>query len=94
MVLRVLKIRISDNIISSEYKEKMLKSKEFYNSCLYLTRFRYFEYLGHKDKLDYEVRKNYDLEDWFKNKDVFLSNSHSYGNEFINKVGTTIKIIK
>ena len=31
MVLRVLKIRISDNIISSEYKEKMLKSKEFYN---------------------------------------------------------------
>lgn len=83
MVLRVLKIRISDNIISSEYKEKMLKSKEFYNSCLYLTRFRYFEYLGHKDKLDYEVRKNYDLEDWFKNKDVFLSNSHSYGNELV-----------
>ena len=62
MVLRVLKIRISDNIISSEYKEKMLKSKEFYNSCLYLTRFRYFEYLGHKDKLDYEVRKNYDFQ--------------------------------
>ena len=91
MVLRVLKIRISDNIISSEYKEKMLKSKEFYNSCLYLTRFRYFEYLGHKDKLDYEVRKSYGLEDWFKNKDVFLSNSHSYGNEFIKKVCTNWK---
>lgn len=90
MVLRVLKIRISDNIISSEYKEKMLKSKEFYNSCLYLTRFRYFEYLGHKDKLDYEVRKTYGLEDWFENKDVFLSNYPSYGNEFINKVGVTI----
>ena len=90
MVLRVLKIRISDNIISSEYKEKMLKSKEFYNSCLYLTRFRYFEYLGHKDKLDYEVRKSYGLEDWFENKDVFLSNYPSYGNEFINKVGITI----
>ena len=90
MVLRVLKIRISDNIISSEYKEKMLKSKEFYNSCLYLTRFRYFEYLGHKDKLDYEVRKNYGLEDWFENKDVFLSDYSSYGNEFINKVGITI----
>ena len=90
MVLRVLKIRISDNIISSEYKEKMLKSKEFYNSCLYLTRFRYFEYLGHKDKLDYEVRKSYGLEDWFADKDVFLSNYLSYGNEFINKVGITI----
>jgi transposase, IS605 orfB family len=90
MVLRVLKIRINDNIISSEYKEKMLKSKEFYNSCLYLTRFRYFEYLGHKDKLDYEVRKSYGLEDWFENKNVFLSNYPSYGNEFINKVGITI----
>ena len=90
MGLRVLKIRISDNIISSEYKEKMLKSKEFYNSCLYLTRFRYFEYLGHKDKLDYEVRKSYGLEDWFANKDVFLSNYPSYGNAFLNKVGTTI----
>lgn len=90
MVLRVLKIRISDNIISSEYKEKMLKSKEFYNSCLYLTRFRYFEYLGHKEKLDYEVRKSYGLEDWFADKDVFLSNYLSYGNEFINKVGITI----
>ena len=90
MGLRVLKIRISDNIISSEYKEKMLKSKEFYNSCLYLTRFRYFEYLGHKDKLDYEVRKSYGLEDWFANKDIFLSNYPSYGNEFINKVGITI----
>ena len=90
MVLRVLKIRISDNIISSEYKEKMLKSKEFYNSCLYLTRFRYFEYLGHKEKLDYEVRMSYGLEDWFADKDVFLSNYLSYGNEFINKVGITI----
>lgn len=90
MGLRVLKIRINDNMISSEYKEKMLKSKEFYNSCLYLTRFRYFEYLGHKDKLDYEVRKSYGLEDWFENKDVFLSNYPSYGNEFLNKVGIAI----
>ena len=96
MKLRTIKIRVKDKKIEEEYKEKMKEAKEFYNSCLYLTRFRYFEFAGNVDKLDYEARRSYNVEDWFNNEDVFIGNYFSYGGSFIKKVqeaiGTKLKL--
>ena len=96
MRLRTLKIRVKDKKVEEEYKEKMKEAKEFYNSCLYLTRFRYFEFVGNVEKLDYEARRSYDVEDWFSNEEVFIGNYFSYGGSFIKKVqeaiGTKLKI--
>ena len=95
MKLRTIKIRVKDKKIEDEYKEKMKEAKEFYNSCLYLTRFRYFEFIGNVEKLDYEARRSYNVEDWFNNEDVFIGNYFSYGGSFIKKVqeaiGTNLK---
>ena len=96
MKLRTIKIRVKDKKIEEEYKEKMKEAKEFYNSCLYLTRFRYFEFVENVDKLDYEARRSYDVEDWFNNEKVFIGNYFSYGGSFIKKVqeaiGTKLKL--
>lgn len=96
MRLRTLKIRVKDKKVEEEYKEKMKEAKEFYNSCLYLTRFRYFEFVGNVEKLDYEARRSYDVEDWFSNEEVFIGNYFSYGGIFIKKVqeaiGTKLKV--
>ena len=95
MKLRTIKIRVKDKEVEEEYKEKMKEAKEFYNSCLYLTRFRYFEFIGKTEKLDYEARRNYDVEEWFNNEKVFIGNYFSYGGSFIKKVqeaiGTNLK---
>ena len=95
MKLRTIKIRVKDKEVEEEYKEKMKEAKEFYNSCLYLTRFRYFEFIGKTEKLDYEARRSYDVEDWFNNEKVFIGNYFSYGGSFIKKVqeaiGTKLK---
>ena len=96
MKLRTIKIRVKDKEVEEEYKEKMKEAKEFYNSCLYLTRFRYFEFVGKVDKLDYEARRSYNVEDWFNNEDAFIGNYYSYGGSFIKKVqeaiGTKLKL--
>ena len=96
MKLRTIKIRVKDKEVEEEYKEKMKEAKEFYNSCLYLTRFRYFEFVGKVDKLDYEVRRSYDVEDWFNNEKVFIGDFFSYDGSFIKKVqeaiGTKLKV--
>ena len=96
MKLRTIKIRVKDKEVEEEYKEKMKEAKEFYNSCLYLTRFRYFEFIGKTEKLDYEARRSYNVEDWFNNEDVFIGNYFSYGGSFIKKVqeaiGTKLKL--
>ena len=96
MRLRTIKIRVKDKEVEEEYKEKMKEAKEFYNSCLYLTRFRYFEFIGKTEKLDYEARRSYDVEDWFNNEEVFIGNYFSYGGSFIKKVqeaiGTKLKL--
>ena len=95
MKLRTIKIRVKDKKIEDEYKEKMKEAKEFYNSCLYLTRFRYFEFIGNVEKLDYEARRSYNVEDWFNNEDAFIGKYFSYGGSFIKKVqeaiGTNLK---
>lgn len=95
MKLRTIKIRVKDKEVEEEYKEKMKEAKEFYNSCLYLTRFRYFEFIGKTEKLDYEARRSYDVEDWFNNEKVFIGNYFSYDGSFIKKVqekiGTKLK---
>ena len=95
MKLRTIKIRVKDKEVEEEYKKKMKEAKEFYNSCLYLTRFRYFEFIGNVEKLDYEARRSYNVEDWFNNEDVFIGNYFSYGGSFIKKVqeaiGTNLK---
>ena len=95
MKLRTIKIRVKDKEVEEEYKEKMKEAKEFYNSCLYLTRFRYFEFIGKTEKLDYEARRSYDVEDWFNNEKVFIGNYFSYEGSFIKKVqeaiGTNLK---
>ena len=95
MKLRTIKIRVKDKKIEEEYKEKMKEAKEFYNSCLYLTRFRYFEFIGNVEKLNYEARRSYDVEDWFNNEKIFIGNYFSYGGSFIKKVqeaiGTKLK---
>ena len=95
MKLRTIKIRVKDKEVEEEYKEKMKEAKEFYNSCLYLTRFRYFEFVGKTEKLDYEARRSYDVEDWFNNEEAFIGNYYSYGESFIKKVqeaiGTDLK---
>ena len=95
MKLRTIKIRVKDKEVEEEYKEKMKEAKEFYNSCLYLTRFRYFEFIGNVEKLDYEARRSYNVEDWFNNKEAFIGNYFSYGGSFIKKVqeaiGTKLK---
>ena len=95
MKLRTIKIRVKDKKVEEEYKEKMKEAKEFYNSCLYLTRFRYFEFIGKTEKLDYEARRSYDIEDWFNNEKVFIGNYFSYEGSFIKKVqeaiGTNLK---
>ena len=95
MKLRTIKIRVKDKEVEEEYKEKMKEAKEFYNSCLYLTRFRYFEFIGKTEKLDYEARRSYDVEEWFNNEKVFIGNYFSYGGSFIKKVqeaiGTNLK---
>ena len=95
MKLRTIKIRVKDKEVEEEYKEKMKEAKEFYNSCLYLTRFRYFEFVGKTEKLDYEARRSYDVEEWFNNEKVFIGNYFSYGGSFIKKVqeaiGTNLK---
>lgn len=95
MKLRTIKIRVKDKEVEEEYKEKMKEAKEFYNSCLYLTRFRYFEFIGNVEKLDYEARRSYNVEDWFNNEDAFIGNYYSYGGSFIKKVqeaiGTDLK---
>jgi len=95
MKLRTIKIRVKDKKVEEEYKEKMKEAKEFYNSCLYLTRFRYFEFIGKTEKLDYEARRSYDVEDWFNNEKVFIGNYFSYDGSFIKKVqeaiGTKLK---
>ena len=95
MKLRTIKIRVKDKKVEEEYKEKMKEAKEFYNSCLYLTRFRYFEFIGKTEKLDYEARRSYDVEEWFNNEKVFIGNYFSYGGSFIKKVqeaiGTNLK---
>ena len=95
MKLRTIKIRVKDKEVEEEYKEKMKEAKEFYNSCLYLTRFRYFEFIGKTEKLDYEARRSYDVEDWFNNEDAFIGKYFSYGGSFIKKVqeaiGTKLK---
>ena len=96
MKLRTIKIRVKDKKVEEEYKEKMKEAKEFYNSCLYLTRFRYFEFVGNVEKLDYEARRSYDVEEWFNNEKVFIGNYYSYGGSFIKKVqeaiGTKLKL--
>ena len=96
MKLRTIKIRVKDKEVEEEYKEKMKEAKEFYNSCLYLTRFRYFEFIGKTEKLDYEARRSYDVEEWFNNEEVFIGNYFSYGGSFIKKVqeaiGTKLKV--
>ena len=96
MKLRTIKIRVKDKKIEEEYKEKMKEAKEFYNSCLYLTRFRYFEFIGNVEKLNYEARRSYDVEDWFNNEKIFIGNYFSYGGSFIKKVqeaiGTKLKL--
>ena len=95
MKLRTIKIRVKDKEVEEEYKEKMKEAKEFYNSCLYLTRFRYFEFVGKTEKLDYEARRSYDVEEWFNNEEAFIGNYYSYGGSFIKKVqeaiGTNLK---
>ena len=95
MRLRTIKIRVKDKKVEEEYKEKMKEAKEFYNSCLYLTRFRYFEFIENVEKLDYEARRNYDVEDWFNNEKAFIGDYLSYGGNFIKKVqeaiGTKLK---
>ena len=95
MKLRTIKIRVKDKEVEEEYKEKMKEAKEFYNSCLYLTRFRYFEFIGKTEKLDYGARRSYNVEDWFNNKEAFIGNYFSYGGSFIKKVqeaiGTKLK---
>ena len=95
MKLRTIKIRVKDKKAEEEYKEKMREAKEFYNSCLYLTRFRYFEFVGNVEKLDYEARRSYEVEEWFNNEKVFIGNYYSYGGSFIKKVqkaiGTKLK---
>ena len=95
MKLRTIKIRVKDKEVEEEYKEKMKEAKEFYNSCLYLTRFRYFEFIGKTKKLDYGARRSYNVEDWFNNKEAFIGNYFSYGGSFIKKVqeaiGTKLK---
>ena len=95
MKLRTIKIRVKDKEVEEEYKEKMKEAKEFYNSCLYLTRFRYFEFIGNVDKLDYVARRSYDVEDWFNNEKAFIGDYLSYGGSFIKKVqeaiGTKLK---
>ena len=95
MKLRTIKIRVKDKKVEEEYKEKMKEAKEFYNSCLYLTRFRYFEFIGKTEKLNYEARRSYDVEDWFNNEKAFIGNYYSYGGSFIKKVqeaiGTNLK---
>lgn len=95
MKLRTIKIRVKDKEVEEEYKEKMKEAKEFYNSCLYLTRFRYFEFIGNVEKLDYEARRSYNVEDWFNNEEAFIGNYYSYGGSFIKKVqeviGTDLK---
>ena len=96
MRLRTIKIRVNDKKVEEEYKEKMKEAKDFYNSCLYLTRFRYFEFIGKTEKLDYEARRSYDVEDWFNNEEAFIGNYYSYGGSFIKKVqeaiGTKLKL--
>lgn len=96
MKLRTIKIRVKDKEVEEEYKEKMREAKEFYNSCLYLTRFRYFEFAGKTEKLDYEARRSYEVEDWFNNEEAFIGNYYSYGGSFIKKVqeaiGTKLKV--
>ena len=96
MKLRTIKIRVKDKEVEEEYKEKMKEAKEFYNSCLYLTRFRYFEFIGNVDKLDYVARRSYDVEDWFNNEKAFIGDYLSYGGSFIKKVqeaiGTKLKL--
>ena len=96
MKLRTIKIRVKDKKVEEEYKEKMKEAKEFYNSCLYLTRFRYFEFIGNVEKLNYEARRIYDVEDWFNNEKVFIGDYLSYGGSFIKKVqeaiGTKLKL--
>ena len=95
MKLRTIKIRVKDKEVEEEYKEKMKEAKEFYNSCLYLTRFRYFEFIGKTEKLDYGARRSYNVEDWFNKKEAFIGNYFSYGGSFIKKVqeaiGTKLK---
>ena len=95
MRLRTIKIRVKDKKVEEEYKEKMKEAKEFYNSCLYLTRFRYFEFIENVEKLDYEARRRYDVEDWFNNEKAFIGDYLSYGGNFIKKVqeaiGTKLK---
>ena len=95
MRLRTIKIRVKDKKVEEEYKEKMKEAKEFYNSCLYLTRFRYFEFIENVEKLDYEARRSYDVEDWFNNEKAFIGDYLSYGGNFIKKVqeaiGTKLK---
>ena len=95
MKLRTIKIRVKDKEVEEEYKEKMKEAKEFYNSCLYLTRFRYFEFIGNVEKLDYEARRSYNVEDWFNNEEAFIGNYYSYEGSFIKKVqeviGTDLK---
>lgn len=96
MKLRTLKIRVKDKKVEEEYKEKMKEAKDFYNSCLYLTRFRYFEFVGKTEKLDYEARRSYDVEEWFNNEEAFIGNYYSYGGSFIKKIqeaiGTKLKL--
>ena len=89
MVVRVLKIRIKDNKIVKELKDKMYETREFYNTCLYITRFRYFEFIKKTNNLNYEERKTFDLENWFKDETVCLGKMESYGQDFIDKI--TIK---
>ena len=95
MRLKTIKIRVKDKKVEEEYKEKMKEAKEFYNSCLYLTRFRYFEFIENVEKLDYEARRSYDVEDWFNNEKAFIGDYLSYGGNFIKKVqeaiGTKLK---
>ena len=90
MRLRTIKIRVKDKKVEEEYKDKMKEAKDFYNSCLFLTRFRYFEFIGNVDKLDYEARRSYDVEDWFNNEKVFIGNYYNYGGSFIKKVQRAI----
>ena len=90
MRLRTIKIRVKDKKVEEEYKEKMKEAKEFYNSCLYLTRFRYFEFIENVEKLDYEARRSYDVEDWFNNEKAFIGDYLSYGGNFIKKVQEAI----
>ena len=86
MVVRVLKIRIKDNKIVKELKDKMYETREFYNSCLYITRFRYFEFINRTNNLNYEEREIFNLEEWFKDETVWLGKMESYGQDFIDKI--------